>query len=182
MTALPTSSTMPQYSWPIGVGWAIGWMPRYGQRSDPQTHAAEILMMASLRWMIFGTIVPRELWDRVQAKLSSDNQGRKNGVAANSSSLLVGLLYDAEGNRFTPSHTLKNRKRYRYYVCQSVIRNPGGTHASPTRLPAHEIESQVSLRIRSFLQSDKDVMDQLTLDGDSPEVTRKLLFAAQNSF
>jgi len=63
-----------------------------------------------------------------------------------------------------------------------VIRNPGGTHPGPTRLPAHEIESQVSLRIRSFLQSDKDVMDQLTLDGDSPEVTRKLLFAAQNSF
>ncbi len=29
-------------------------MPRYGQRSDPQTHAAEILMMASVGWMIFG--------------------------------------------------------------------------------------------------------------------------------
>src|SRR2546426_6792784 len=29
-------------------------MPRYGQRSDPQTHAAEILMMASVGWMIVG--------------------------------------------------------------------------------------------------------------------------------
>jgi hypothetical protein len=27
-TALPTSSTMPQYSWPIGVGPSIGSMPR----------------------------------------------------------------------------------------------------------------------------------------------------------
>ena len=28
LTALPTSSTMPQYSWPIGVGCVIGLMPR----------------------------------------------------------------------------------------------------------------------------------------------------------
>jgi hypothetical protein len=27
-TWLPTSSTMPQYSWPIGVGRVIGSMPR----------------------------------------------------------------------------------------------------------------------------------------------------------
>ena len=30
VTALPTSSTMPQYSCPIGVGSVIGLMPRYG--------------------------------------------------------------------------------------------------------------------------------------------------------
>jgi hypothetical protein len=28
VTALPTSSTMPQYSWPIGVGRVIGSTPR----------------------------------------------------------------------------------------------------------------------------------------------------------
>ena len=126
-------------------------------------------------------IVPQELWDRVQAKLSSDNQGRKNGLAMHSSSLLVGLLHDAEGNCFTPSHTVKKGKRYRYYVCQSVIRNPGSSHLGPTRLPAYEIESQVSSRIRSFLESDKDVMDQLSLEGDSPAVIRQLVLAAKNS-
>src|SRR5437899_5405934 len=45
---------MPQYSCPIGVGWAIGWMPRYGHRSDPHTHVAEILMMASVGLVIVG--------------------------------------------------------------------------------------------------------------------------------
>jgi hypothetical protein len=54
VTPLPTSSTMPQYSCPIGVGWAIAWMPRYGHRSEPHTHVAEILMMASVGFMIFG--------------------------------------------------------------------------------------------------------------------------------
>ncbi len=45
---------MPQYSCPIGVGWAIAWMPRYGHRSDPHTHVAEILMTASVGLMIIG--------------------------------------------------------------------------------------------------------------------------------
>ena len=54
-TSLPTSSTMPQYSWPIGVGPSIGSMPRYGQRSDPHTQAAEVLMMASVGSMIVGS-------------------------------------------------------------------------------------------------------------------------------
>src|SRR5882762_11662654 len=35
VTARPTSSTMPQYSCPIGVGSVVGLMPRYGHRSDP---------------------------------------------------------------------------------------------------------------------------------------------------
>src|SRR5690349_18885234 len=55
LTSLPTSSTMPQYSWPIGVGPAIGCSPRYGHRSDPHTHAAEILMIASLRSISVGS-------------------------------------------------------------------------------------------------------------------------------
>src|SRR5438105_12275609 len=54
-TALPTSSTMPQYSWPMGVGWGTGLMPRYGHRSDPHTHVAEVLMMASVGLTIFGS-------------------------------------------------------------------------------------------------------------------------------
>src|SRR5438477_2232327 len=45
---------MPQYSCPIGVGWVTGWMPRYGHKSDPHTHAAEILIIASVGLVIFG--------------------------------------------------------------------------------------------------------------------------------
>src|SRR5437016_11674079 len=54
VTALPTSSTMPQYSCPIGVGCGTALMPRYGHRSDPHTHVAEFLMMASVGLAIVG--------------------------------------------------------------------------------------------------------------------------------
>jgi site-specific DNA recombinase len=124
-------------------------------------------------------IVPRELWERVQAKLKSDNQGRRTGVRATSPSLLVGLLQDAHSNHFTPSHTVKNGRRYRYYVCQSAKNSPGGIDARPMRLPAHEIETLVLARLRSLLQSDHDVMDRLGLPSDTPALTQQLVTAAQ---
>lgn len=122
-------------------------------------------------------IVPRELWERVQTQLRTDNQGRRNGLKANSPSLLVGLLQDSEGNQFTPSHTSKNGRRYRYYVCQTTTdgcKAPG----KPARLPAHDVERQVSLRLQSFLHSGKDVMDELSQTEDSPARTQQLMAAA----
>src|SRR5271169_5795640 len=123
-------------------------------------------------------IVPQELWDRVQAQLRSDNQGRRTGIRATSPSLLVGLLQDAHGNHFTPTHAVKNGRRYRYYVCQSAKDNAGGTDGRPARLPAHEIESVVLARLRALLQSDHEVVDQLCLPSDIPALTQQLVTAA----
>jgi site-specific DNA recombinase len=126
-------------------------------------------------------IVPRELWARVQAHLRSDNQGRRNGLKANSPCLLVGLLQDAEGNRFTPSHTLKNGRRYRYYVCQRVVEGRGGA-GKPARLPAHDVERQVCLKLQSFLQPARDVMDELILPEDPPVRTQQFMAGAAKQF
>src|SRR5438128_759651 len=57
LTALPTSSTYPQYSCPIGVGSVTWLIPRYGHRSDPQMHVAGNRRTASVGLRIFG--VPR---------------------------------------------------------------------------------------------------------------------------
>ena len=124
-------------------------------------------------------IVPRELWDRVQSQLSSGHQGRRNGLKASSASMLVGVLQDAEGNRFTPSQTSKNGRRYRYYVSQAVIRSPGSSHPGAVRLPAHDIESQVVSRIRSFLRSDRELLDSLSATAAKPDQAQQLV-AARN--
>jgi hypothetical protein len=34
------------------------------------------------------------------------------------------LLADANGNRYTPSFTVKKNRKYRYYVSQLAIKNP----------------------------------------------------------
>ena len=80
-------------------------------------------------------IVPRELWDRVQTQLKSDHQGRRNGLRANSPSLLVGILQDAKRNRFTPAHASKNGKRYRYYVCPATNGWKGVQPTNPSACP-----------------------------------------------
>ena len=126
-------------------------------------------------------IVPRQLWDRVQAQLRSDNQGRRNGLKANSPSMLVGLLQDGQGHRFTPAHTSKNGRRYRYYVGQAT--NDGSEAANKcARLPAFDLERQVTLKLQSFLQSGKDVMDQVCQPEDSLLRTQRILAAATKQF
>jgi site-specific DNA recombinase len=67
-------------------------------------------------------------------------------------SLLLGLLYDADGNRFTPAHAHKGSRRYRYYISQAVLKGKA-KQTGPTRLPTREIEALVIDRIRHLLQS-----------------------------
>jgi len=119
-------------------------------------------------------VIPQDLWQKVQNQLRSDNGGRRTGVKADCSNMLVGLLQDVEGNRFHPSHTVKNGKRYRYYFCHA-----SGEQAKALRLPAHDVEKQVSLRLQSFLRSPNEVMKSLTLPEDHPETSQKLIAAAQ---
>ena len=95
-------------------------------------------------------IVPEDLWQKVQDQLRSDNGGRRNDVRTNCSSMLLGLLQDIEGNRFRPSHTVKNGKRYRYYFLQKSVPTSRGQRMS-VRLPAYDVEQQVYHQLQSFL-------------------------------
>jgi site-specific DNA recombinase len=124
-------------------------------------------------------IVPRELWDRVQAQLDSNIRAQRKRAREQSSSLLTGLIEDGEGNRFTPSFTIKRGRRYRYYVSRTVIQNPAGQQSGPTRLPAHEIESRVTERLQAFLRSDAQVFDELSATSESPAVLHQLVAGAK---
>jgi site-specific DNA recombinase len=120
-------------------------------------------------------IIQKELWGQVQTQMRSDNQGRRTGLKANSPSLLTGLLQDAQGNRFTPSHTAKNGKRYRYYTCRPKITDSGSAPSKVFALPAHDIEKQVLCRLQSFLGSTQHLMDELIMPEDSPSLTELLI-------
>jgi hypothetical protein len=88
------------------------------------------------------------------------------------------LLQDVEGNRFHPSHTVKNGKRYRYYFLQRPCPD-SDSQSKAIRLPAYDIERQVSLRLQSFLRATNEVMKGLTLPGDPPEITQQLITGAK---
>ena len=124
-------------------------------------------------------IVPMALWDKVQAKLSSDHQGRRNGVKAITPSLLTGLLKDPQGKGFTPCHTAKNGKRYHYYYVPQPASKVDKSNRKVSRVPAHQIESLVLSRLQSFLGSDNDLIDELRLADTSGREIQKIVDTAR---
>jgi site-specific DNA recombinase len=124
-------------------------------------------------------VVPRDLWDKVQAQLSSNLRTCRKRAREQASSLLTGLVEDAAGNRFTLSFTIRRGRRYRYYVSQLAIKIPGGERDGPTRVPAHELEGRVTEKLLAFLTSDADVFDRLSTGDESPALSRNLVAAAK---
>jgi len=106
-------------------------------------------------------IVNRELWDKVQAKLISNRVERSTGSAVKDPSLLAGLMFDGDGNTMTPTHAVKNGKRYRYYISRPLTIT--GRKSCPTgiRIPAREIERLVCERLKEFLLNPSDIADAL---------------------
>ncbi len=87
------------------------------------------------------------LWEKVKALLAANNQGHRQPGRRVTTSVLAGLVFDAEGNRYTPTHAVKKGRRYRYYTSQAVIqkrRKP--SHLD--RIPARELEQLVFSRIQ----------------------------------
>jgi site-specific DNA recombinase len=97
-------------------------------------------------------IVPMELWNKVAARLQENNQAHRVGESQSTPSLLRGILFDTNGARFTPTHAVKNGKRYRYYSSQTVIRH-AGIKPAISRFPAQELEHLVKSQIHLLLQT-----------------------------
>ena len=106
--------------------------------------------------------------------------GRKQGGNARAPSLLAGLIYDANGERMTPTHANKNGRRYRYYVTHSLIKR-GRPKASETarRIPAREIERIVEDRLLALFENQHELHEILASDGDrASEIEERLSSAA----
>ncbi len=124
-------------------------------------------------------IIDQELWDRVQQTIAGNRQDRTNGTRANEPSLLAGLLFDDRGNRLSPSHAVKNDKRYRYYVSQALLQNRKNEAGPVTRIAAQEIEDLAGARIRAFLRDPATVMDELAESDADLQTQHRLLAAAE---
>jgi len=96
-------------------------------------------------------IIDQPLWDAVQAQLASNAAQHNDGGKTRPPSLLVGMLFDGDGNRMTPSHAVKKDTRYRYYVSRSLITKDRAETSAGLRIPAAEIEHLVSSRVHRWL-------------------------------
>ena len=96
-------------------------------------------------------IIDREMWDRVHAILTESPRKRAARTRADTPALLKGLLYGPDGAAFSPTHTRKGGRLYRYYVSQTVLKHGAG--ACPIgRVPAGEIEAAVIDQLRAVFR------------------------------
>ena len=124
-------------------------------------------------------IVPQELWDKVQAQLKTNREERRLGGRSKQGSLLAGMVVDTQGQRLTPSHTVKAGRRYRYYLGRKgepgVISGSSG-RARRACVPAHDLERLVTAEWLSLLATaDLDV----ALEVDAPEISVAIRSAAK---
>jgi site-specific DNA recombinase len=96
-------------------------------------------------------IITRETWDRVHAILTESPRKRAANTRSDTPALLKGLLYGPDGAAFSPSHTRKGGRLYRYYVSQSVLKHGAGS-CPVGRVPAGEIEAAVINQLRGVFR------------------------------
>ena len=97
-------------------------------------------------------ILDRETWEKVHTLMAS-NTRRLATNRVHPPALLKGVIRCHHCNRsMSPSFTSKNGRQYRYYLCQTAIKN--GHAACPVKnVPAGEIEAVVIGQVRTMLRS-----------------------------
>ena len=99
------------------------------------------------------SIVDEATCDNVQALLSKNNSAACHGLRAKHPSLLAGKLFDDCGYSMSPSHAVKNSKRYRYYTSQAVLKQMSEKAGSLPRIPAAEVESAATRTLNALITS-----------------------------
>jgi DNA invertase Pin-like site-specific DNA recombinase len=98
-------------------------------------------------------VIDRETWDRVHAILQESPRKRAARTRADTPALLKGLLFGPDGSAFSPTHTRKGGRLYRYYVSQTVLRHGARFAPCPVgRVPAGEIEAAVIDQLRAVFR------------------------------
>ncbi len=119
-------------------------------------------------------IIDPTLWGPVKARLAENAVERSTGIRVENPSLLVGLLFDGEGHRMTPTHAVKKGRRYRYYVSRPLIVG-ARSDAAGLRIPAAAIEQVVTNRIRRLLSEQASVFKILEVQIADPLLQQSLV-------
>src|SRR6267143_1021546 len=120
-------------------------------------------------------LIDTETWTAVRDQLATNATNHRRRADAAEPSLLAGVLVEARGERFTPSHAVKRGRRYRYYVSAALITEAGTDRAHGWRLQAQEIEDTVIRVLADALTSPAMVLDRFGTADIPSDQTRKML-------
>src|SRR5712664_3209149 len=120
-------------------------------------------------------LIDTETWTAVRDQIATNATNHRRRADAAEPSLLAGVLVEARGERFTPSHAVKRGRRYRYYVSAALITEAGTDRAHGWRLQAQEIEDAVIRVLADALTSPAMLLERFGPAGIPSDQTRKML-------
>jgi DNA invertase Pin-like site-specific DNA recombinase len=100
-------------------------------------------------------IIDPELFAAVQEMLNTNHNPQRLRLGA-SEALLLGRLYDDQGNRMTPTHANKKGARYRYYTSCVLAQGRKEQAGSIARISAPDLEAAVVEALRREIAADCD--------------------------
>jgi site-specific DNA recombinase len=120
-------------------------------------------------------LIDDETWTAVRNQLAANTGDHRRRAKAAEPSLLTGLLFDARGERLTPSHAVKKGRRYRYYVSAALITEAGTDRAQGWRLAAKEIEEAVIRIVTDALTSPASLVQRFGSTAMPSDQIRKMI-------
>jgi hypothetical protein len=93
-------------------------------------------------------ILERGLFDQVQKRLISNAPNRGDPGLQSEEPLLLGLVWDDQGRKMTPTFSVKHNKRYHYYVSR---RDRSSDDMMAIRVPAGDLERIVLDHLQKLL-------------------------------
>jgi DNA invertase Pin-like site-specific DNA recombinase len=124
-------------------------------------------------------IIDRDLWDQVQKMLAGNGVTRAERPMVSAPSPLAGKLFDENGERLTPSHTVKKGRRYRYYVSRALTVGTADADKRCWRLPAPDLEQAVAQAIRGILADRTQISTTLSAAGIATAALQSCLSRAK---
>jgi DNA invertase Pin-like site-specific DNA recombinase len=104
-------------------------------------------------------IVPRELWERVQAVMQVSPRATAAQNRQHAPALLKGLIFGVDGRALSPTHCRKKGRLYRYYVAQRVLKGDAAADDGIVRrVSAAEIEAAVVDQVGALLRQPEVVI------------------------
>lgn len=115
-------------------------------------------------------VVDTKIFDAVQARLSANAVIRRNR-RSESGALLMGKLFDDQGNRMSPSYSTKKGARYRFYISSALLRGRKAEAGSLSRISAIDLEGAVLKTIRASQPTDAQLSDAELINPSIERVT-----------
>ena len=123
-------------------------------------------------------IIERAVWEKTDELLHAHAARARGKTSKSMSSPLAGKLFDESGEELTPSHAVKGKRRYRYYVSRSLITGSANQTETGWRIPAAEIERSVAAAARTILDDRAAIVAEIEQSGLDARQIKSILDAA----